>query len=196
MGFEIRRRQALMLVSGAGAALSGCSTARPAGSTLFSRELVKPAGFKLANVQLRWQENGNFGYRVSYKRTRGADTRLTDSESKRATAYMRQLGALFRERAVPATADRLLKAGVTFGTAHTLVLVPLSGDFDMTGGSSGIVVRAMIQDANRKTLYLSDIDSRSSWTLLGLVIPDPDAAFVDHFVDALVATFKEAGLLE
>lgn len=162
---------------------------------MFSREPVKPAGFKLSNVQLRWQENGNFGYQVRYARTRGSDTQLTASENKKGETYMRQLGELFRQRAVPTAADRLLKAGVSFGSTHTIVLVPLSGDFDMTGGSSGIVVRAMIQDANRKTLYLSDIDSRSGWTLVGLVIPEPDASFVDRFADALMAHFKEAGLL-
>jgi len=180
----------------AGTVLAGCSTARPAGSTMFNRPPVKPAGFKLGGVQLRWQDNGNFGYQVRYTRNRGTiDTRLTPSETERAKAYMSKLSQLFRQRCVPTTTDRLLQAGVTFGNAHTIVLLPLSGEFDMTGASCAITIRAMIQDEQRKTLYLSDIDSRSGWTLVGIVIPDPDAGFVDRYADALMATYKEAGLL-
>lgn len=196
MSFSISRRGALALTSLLGAVLAGCSTARPAGSTLLSRAPVKPANFKLADVQLRWQDNPGFGYQVRFLANQYAvEKRPSNYDSERAKTYMGKLIQLFSAQCVPRTTDRLLQRGVTFGSTHTLVLLPLSGDFDATGANCGIVIRVMVQDAQRKNLYVCDIDSRSGWHMAGIYIPDPDNSFVDNFTDALMTTFKEAGLL-
>lgn len=195
MNSFLSRRATLGLAATIPWLMSACGTARPAGSSIL-QSAVKPAGFKLADLQLRWQDNSGFDYSVSYLRMKNQlGQSLPTADKDRAKAYMSKVLTLFRNQAVPTTTASLLQAGARFGETHTVVLLPLTGEYSTTGASCRVVIRALIQDSKRKTLYYTDIESRSGWTVAGLYVPDPDEAFVKNFAQALVSTFREAGLL-
>ena len=199
MTFARRRLIAAFAAAPAAAALSqlgGCASAAPSGSFIGHPAAVKPAGFKLDTVQVRWQENPGFTYRVSYERPKYAvDTSMSKVEGEKAKAYMDKLMALYRANTVTMSTDRLLGAGVRFGPTHTIALLALRGHFNHAGGTCGMTMRASILDANRQLLYTVDIDSDSAWHWKGFGVPDPDEGFVRNFAEAMVVTFKQAGLL-
>lgn len=199
MTFHRRRLLAALAAAPAVASitsLTGCASASTSGSYLGHKVPVKPAGFRLGAVQVRWQESPAYGYSVIYARSKYAvDTTMTKAEGERAKAYMTKLLSLYRENSVAMSTDRLVNAGAQFGATHTITLMPLKGRFNHTGWSCGMTMRVSVLDANRQVLYTIDIDSDSGWHMSGLVIPDPDASFVNNFSEAMVSMFKQAGLL-
>ena len=73
---------------------------------------MKPANFKLADVQLRWQDNPGFGYQVRFLANQYAvEKRPSNYDSERAKTYMGKLIKLFSAQCVPKTTDLLLQRG-------------------------------------------------------------------------------------
>lgn len=190
----IPRRSTLVLAASAPWLVTACGST-PSDAPVLHRT-AKPAGFKLADMRLAWQDNPGLRYNIIYMQLENVTTGAVSTlDKERANAYMGKVFTLFRTLAVPTATASLAEAGAQPGTTHTVLLRPLTGEYNAPASQCRVLFRVLVQDSRRKLLYMTDIEVRSHWVASRISIAEPDESFVKDFAQVLVATFRQAGLL-
>jgi hypothetical protein len=175
-------------------ALAGCANTQalkdPQG-----KEIVAPAApFKLSQVQVVWQENPKFTYTVSFAAQRGYTGPAPQRIQEKAQADMKAILDFFRADVVNLTNKSLTAANVSAGSIQRITITPLNGKQDDSGWGTGVVLRAVIENAATNQRWQHDIESASGWQLLGpRADPNPTDKYVKNYVDALMSTLRQSG---
>jgi hypothetical protein len=177
--------------------LAACGTAKPVGQTANSNWQPPKANFALFAATVSWRDNPSIPISIKYVVNRSnTDKSVPQAIADRSQGYIKTLLQVFKANVSNRLKAELSEKGVAPGKSYTVVVTPVSANFDDTGWGSGLLVRTDVVDSAARTVWSVTIETRSGLHWLGGVsAPPPDEMFVNNYVESLVKAMASSGML-